>query len=276
MSIAGNTLDLIRSVFRRDNTNAGSVSLVRNQNGYSAYNFGPDAMGLGPASSEMSQQVSESVRLDQDLMSRYSDYESMDEYPELGSALDLYADDATQIDVTTGKSIWVEAEDATIERVLTETFEKNLRVEEDIWEIARNLCKYGNNFEEIVVLDGMGVSNLVNIPTPATRRIEDAAGILHGFIYDPSMSFNVGTKEFFELLRQREASISEMRNNTKMSAFEPWELVHFRLRGKNRNDLYGSSILEPARWVWKRLSMLEDAMLMYKLTRSPQRFMFLS
>jgi intein/homing endonuclease len=190
------------------------------------------------------------------------------------SALDLYADDATQFDVTSGKSIWVEAEDATIERVLTETFEKNLRVEEDLWEVARNMCKYGNDFEEIVVMDGVGVTNLVNVPTPTIRRIEDNTGILHGFVYDPRMSFDVDTKKFLDLMKQREAEISSMRNQQVMCAFEPWEMVHFRLRGKNRSDLYGASILEPARWVWKRLSMLEDAMLMYKLTRSPQRFVF--
>jgi hypothetical protein len=61
---------------------------------------------------------------------------------------------------------------------------------------------------------------------------------------------------------------------TPVSAFESWEVVHFRLRGKERRSVYGHSSLEAARWIWKRLMLLEDAALVYRLQRAPERFAF--
>ena len=279
MGIAGNTLDLIRSVFRRDNMLAGSSSApIRYAGGNRMGGYG-DQMGMGPQSgSEFGSYMVDQVRVDTDLMSKYADYEDMDDYPELSSALDLYADDATQPDVLTGNTIWAESDDEVIQRILNETIKENLRTEDDIWELARNLCKYGNDFEELIVMDDVGVVKLNNLETPAVRRIEDLNGILYGFIYDPQMSFRADTSTFFQLLKDREgkgsADIQAANTFGQMSAFEPWEVAHFRMRGKNRKDLYGVGVLEAARWVWKRLSMMEDAMVLYKLTRSPQRYAF--
>lgn len=280
MGIAGNTLDLIRSVFRRDSIMAGSTSSpVRYGQGQSRLGGYGDQLGLGPQTgSDFGSYMTDQVRVDTDLMSRYADYEDMDDYPELSSALDLYADDATQPDVITGKTIWAESDDEVIQRILNETLTENLRSEDDIWELARNLCKYGNDFEELVVMDEVGVVKLNNLETPATRRIEDANGILYGFIYDPGMAFRMDTNQFFEMLKNRDGKKpEELHANSaynQMAVFEPWEVAHFRMRGKNRKDLYGVSVLEAARWVWKRLSMMEDAMVLYKLTRSPQRYAF--
>ena len=59
-----------------------------------------------------------------------------------------------------------------------------------------------------------------------------------------------------------------------VTPFEDWEIVHFRLRGKTRRAQYGYSVLEPARWIWKRLMLLEDAAMIYRLQRAPERFAF--
>lgn len=275
MAFAGNTLDLIRAVFKRStalpigpsyfdsiNSNAISYSNVTlgPQNGYNDY-------------------LSDSVKLDQDLMSRYTDYEDQDDYPELGSALDLYADDATVQDILSGRSLWFESEDTAVESLLDDMIVVNLRAEEHIWEIARSLCKYGNNFEELMVMDGRGVIKLNHLPPPSVRRIEDVNGILYGFLQDPTMVFRMDTKTFMDRLTDKSkgdlSPIPQDGNfNDLMQVYEPWEVVHFRLRGKSRRDLYGYSVMEPARWVWKRLTMLEDAMLLYKITRSPQRYAY--
>jgi len=275
MGIAGNTLDLIRTVFNRDglipkgasyfdsiNSNAISYSNVTlgPQNGYNDY-------------------LTDSVKLDQDLMSRYADYEDMDDFPELGSALDLFSDDATVQDVITNKSMWFEAEDESVSNVLNEMLDINIKAEESLWEICRSLCKYGNNFEELMVADGIGVVKLNHIPPPAARRIEDINGILYGFIHDPTMHFRMDTRSFLERLQEKvPAELSPLPQDSTMQdlmqVYEPWEVVHFRLRGKTRRDLYGYSVAEAARWAWKRLSMMEDAMVLYKLTRSPQRYAY--
>lgn len=278
MGFAGNTLDLIRTVFKRntvlpvspryfDAVNYHNQLMHHNvmlgpQNGYNAY-------------------LTNSVRLDQDLMSRYADYENMNEYPELGAALDIFADDATVQDIITGRSMWFESPDVSIEEILDDMLLVNLKAEESLWEISRSLCLYGNDFEELIVLDGQGVVKLNHQPAPSVRRIEDINGILYGYLYDPTMTFRMDTRTFMDRLSNKSVmDLNPMGYNESgqindfMQVYEPWEMVHFRLRGKSRKELYGASVLESARWVWKRLSMIEDAMLLYKISRSPQRFAY--
>lgn len=275
MSFAGNALDLIRSVFHRDTTLPVGPSYFDsiNSNAISYSN-----VTLGPQNG-YNEYMSDSVKLDQDLMSRYADYEDMDDFPELHAALNLFSDDATVQDVLTGRSMWVESDDTAVEETLEDMLTVNLKAEESLWEITRSLCKYGNEFNEIFVVDGVGVVRLNHIPPPSIRRIEDVNGILYGFLHDPTMTFRMDTKTFLDRLRTKSTTeLSPIPYDATyqdlMQVYEPWECVHFRLRGKARRDLYGYSATEAARWAWKRLTMMEDAMVLYKLTRSPQRYAY--
>ena len=276
MGFAGNTLDLIRTVSNRRNALAIGPSYFDsiNSNAISYSN-----VTLGPQNG-YNDYLTDSVKLDQDLMSRYADYEDQDDFPELGSALDLFADDATVQDIVTGKRMWFEAEDMAVETILNDMLDVNLQIENDLWSITRSFCKYGNSFEEIFVADGVGVVKLNHLPPPSMRRIEDVNGILYGFIFDPSMTFRMDTQTFLNKINEKSiGQLSPMPEGGSylqdlMQVYEPWECVYFRLRGKTRRDLYGYSVTESARWAWKRLTMLEDAMVLYKLTRSPQRYAY--
>jgi hypothetical protein len=277
MSFAGNTLDLIRTVINRRNLSPVGPSYFDsiNSNAISYSN-----VTLGPQNG-YNDYLTDSVKLDQDLMSRYADYEDMDDFPELGSALDLYADDATVQDVITNKSMWFEADDEAVENVLNDMLDINLRAEESLWEVTRSLCKYGNEFNELMVMDKVGLIRMSHVPPPSMRRIEDINGILYGFIHDPSMTFRMDTATFLNRIKEKGAGeLTPLPQSggsylqDLMQVYEPWEVVHFRLRGKARRDLYGYSSLEAARWAWKRLTMIEDAMVLYKLTRAPQRYAY--
>lgn len=277
MGIAGASLDLIRTVFNR-NRMAPLRSSYYDLNVYAAMGALQRGDVLSPQSGYNSY-LTDSVDMQQDLMNRYADYEEMSHYPELGAALEIYADDATVQDISSGKSIWFEAKDERIALTLNDMLNVNLRAEESLWELAYSLCKYGDNYEELVVIDGEGVVQFNPLSPPTTRRIEDRNGILYGFVNDPSMSFSLNTNMFLEKLMQKSASgISApglIPGTEEMTTvYEPWELVHFRLRGHSRTELYGRSVLDAARWVWRRLTMMEDAMVLYKLTRSPQRYAF--
>lgn len=223
--------------------------------------------------------LKEYLVVENDLISRYIDYEDMDDYPELSSALDIYADDATQPDGLTGKSVRIDCLDDTMSQLLTDLFDENLRIEEDIWEIARSLCKYGNDFEEIIVKDGEGVVDLNFLPAPTVRRVEDTEGGLLGFIQDYTVNFRVSNDEFLSRISNRQLeheSIVEatIRSGLPVRTFENWELVHFRLRSKHRRAMYGFGMLESVRFLFKRMLLLEDSMLMYRLTRAPERLAF--
>lgn len=224
--------------------------------------------------------ISDYLRLEHDLLSRYVDYEEMDDYPEISAAIDIYADDATVPDTQLKRTMWVEARDPQIEQVLDDLYHRTLRADEDSWEIARTLVKYGNDFEEILVTQD-GVRGLNFLPPPTVRRIEGPKGELFGFVQDFKGRFGYSPQEFQQILAMRTAQAQgNLGKNAglggleKIAALEGWEVAHFRLRGKHRRSLYGYSVLEPARWIWKRLMLLEDAALIFRLQRAPERYAF--
>lgn len=217
--------------------------------------------------------VSEYLRLDPDLMTRYRDSEEMDDYPELAQALNIYADDATQPDTQMNKTVWVTSTDRNIERMGNTLFNKTLRMDDDTQGIARSLCKYGSDFEEVLVT-GDGVVGLHHLPAPTMRRVEGPRGELYGFYQDYQGGFKLGSDDFRRQLAERMKGGSTNPLQGKIALFEDWEVVHFRLRGKARQSVYGHSVLEPARWIYKRLAMLEDSAFMYRFQRSPERLAF--
>jgi len=276
-TLGSSALNLIRKYFYRDRI----ITQPYDTRGYSInqYTGGERALGASsPVGTSYNSELINSTEIAQDFVGRMADYEDMEAYPELGQALNIYADEATQQDSITGKSVWVESDNEAIQSILEFTLHNQLKIEEDLWAMARTLAHYGNMYQEVIVLSGVGVIKLIDYPVAQMRRVSDKFGNDFGFIWDEAMSFSMNTAEFMRRLHDRDQGLntshySFMHKLTKV--FEEWEVVHYRLRtGSRSNTLYGQSILEPARWVWKRISMMEDAMVLFKLTRSPQRYVF--
>ena len=218
---------------------------------------------MGADGGEGYNNLSSMLTLDAGLMYRYADYENMDDYPELSAALDYYADDTTIPDSIHGKTIWAASRDRLFRDLIDDCLHRRMRIEEDIWPAVRTFCKYGNLFAENVVAENMGLVGLNWLPVPTVRRVVDKRGALLGYVQDTACEFNFVYSDFEKLLKNRE-----------LNFFYPWEVTHWRLRSKYMRSLYGYSILDSARWIWKRLQMLEDTALVYKLTRSPARYAF--
>lgn len=208
------------------------------------------------------------LAMDHDLMSRYADYENMDDYPELSCALDIYADDTTITDSLRGKTIWAESKDKILQNIIDDCLHRRIRIEEDIHPAIRTLCKYGNCFAEIIVTEN-GVVGLNFLPVPTMRRLVTAKGDLIGYVQDLTGKFRIESLDI-----ESKSGLRKQCEERGMIFFETWEIVHWRLRSKFIKSLYGYSILDAARWIWKRLAMLEDTALVYKLTRSPGRYVF--
>ena len=279
MGFTTNSLDLIRRVFRRDQMVVGGDSDVVDTMDFATRGQAAMSQAYGPMAGGVESYMHDSVSLNHDLNARYEDYEGMDEFPEISVAFDLFADDATVQDVLDGKSIWFEAPDDTVQDILNNMLEKQIRAEETLWDETRTTCKYGNNFAEVVALDQQGVVDLKSMYVPSVRRIQDQEGILYGFVHDPALGFGITTNEFFDRIKNRGLE-DPMKTPTPQSqmemvkVFEPWEVVHFRMRGSNAADIYGISIADASRYAWKRLMMMEDSMVVYKLTRAAQRYAF--
>lgn len=271
MGIAGSALSLIRTFFNRDQMFPQRYDIAAiSQNaavasGYASYLSG---MGGGP-STEFNSQLQDSVQLNQDLMSKFQDYQDMKSYPECGVSLNIYADEATQQDSMTNKSVWVNSEHKEVEDILDFLLQKQLDIENKIWSMAYGIAHMGNFYQELIVFDGVGVIKLIDHSPLDVRKVSDRTGIDYGYIFDPNRSFSMTTESFIRQLYDQ-----ENQEQSLVKVFEPWEIAHYRLQSGSTNEIYGDSVLEPARWVWKRLQLMEDAMVLYKTTRSPQRYVF--
>lgn len=276
MGAVGDIIGQLRSAFRQDKARGGEL-LAK---GATAPTFADTGYDLLQAYGYDA--LSDYLRLEHDLLSRFVDYEEMDDYPEIAAAIDIYADDASVPDTQLRRSLWAVSPDKTIETIMDDLFHRTLRLDEEIWEIARSMVKYGNDYEEMLVTEN-GVVGMNFLPAPTVRRIEGPRGELYGFAQDFRGRFGYSPQEFQQMLAQRTNAVRNMlqpgasgsgSGRDNVTPFEDWEVVHFRLRGKTRRAQYGYSVLEPARWIWKRLMLLEDAAMIYRLQRAPERFAF--
>lgn len=191
------------------------------------------------------------------------------------------SDDSVQVDSMEGRSLWVTSEDGFIKNELNRMLDENMDIENNIYPQTRTTYKYGNNYLELVVKKNYGVVGFNPLPPPTIRRIEIGTGrdSIVGFMYDPTATFRLSTMDFVSKLKSRMQDGGANSSDFYMPSpeslvFEDWEMVHMRLRGKNPYSQYGYGIFEPARWIYKRLVLLEDSMVLHRITRAPSRYAF--
>lgn len=284
MGFGSQSLEFIRKFFRQGEFERPPFVPITS---YGTMSHNAPYFSYGMATGSL-QGVTDYLRTDSDLVARYIDYEDQDDNPLISSALDIYADDSTQVDNEKGKTVWIDAEDEDIRKELEDLLHVRLKIEEHIWGTTRILCKYGNCFFEIVAKDQAGVIAVNHLAPPTVRRIEvpkeigqriedrqDIQWDTLGFIYDPRGVFKISTTQFIEELKFRVTG--EMPRGERpqgVGVFESWEVVHMRLAGRNPSTIYGYGLGEPARWIFKRLLLLEDSIILHRLTRAPSRFAF--
>lgn len=179
---------------------------------------------------------------------RYQDFSEMEYTPEIAAAMDIYADETVAQDEK-GRVLHIYSDNEKIKEILEDLFYNTLNVEFNLRSWARNLVKYGDFFLYNDVSPEYGVVNSFPIPVNEVEREEN---------YDPNDPFAV---------RYRWVTLG---NRT----LENWEVTHFRLLGNDMFLPYGSSVIEPARRIWRQLILIEDAMLVYRVVRAPERRVF--
>lgn len=183
-----------------------------------------------------------------DRMSRYSDFSEMEATPEISAALDIYSEEATSADEK-GISLHIHSDNRKVKEILDTLFYDTLNIEFNLSMWVRNLCKYGDFFLFTDVSPEFGVINAFPI---AISEIEREEG------FDP----------------QDPAAVRFRWISNGNQVLENWQITHFRLLGNDAFLPYGSSVLEPARRIWRQLILIEDAMLVYRVIRAPERRVF--
>ena len=189
-------------------------------------------------------------------LASFYDYESMEYTPEISAALDIYGEESTTANED-GYILQIYSESKRIKSVLGDLFNNRLDISTNLPMWTRNTCKYGDNFVYLK-LDPekgvMGVQQLHNIEITRQER---------GMKIKPEKNSTDTDNDALKFLWQNK----DMVLNT-------WEVAHFRLLGDDRKLPYGTSMLEKARRIWKQLILSEDAMLVYRTSRAPERRVF--
>ena len=136
-----------------------------------------------------------------------------------------------------------------IKKTLDELFYDVMNVEFNLGPWTRNLCKFGDFFLFNEVIPDIGIINVSPIPVSELEREEG---------FDPTDPFAVRYKWL-------------TRGNQYL---ENWQVTHMRILGNDAFLPYGHSVLESSRRIWRTLQMMEDAMLVYRVIRAPDRRVF--
>jgi hypothetical protein len=189
-------------------------------------------------------------------MASYYDYESMEYTPEISAALDIYAEESTTPDQD-GDILKVFSESKRIKQVLIDLFVNKLDINTNLPMWTRNTCKFGDNFIYLKLDPEKGVVGCQQLPNIQIERLEK------GMRFQPD-----------KYSQEMENDALKFVWKEKNMEFNTWEIAHFRILGDDRKLPYGTSMLEKARRIWKQLLLCEDAMLIYRLSRAPERRVF--
>ena len=187
----------------------------------------------------------------------FRDYDSMDMDPIIGAALDIYADEATSRNEF-GKVVEIKTNNEQIKELLDNLFYDVLNVDFNLWPWTRNLVKYGDFFLHLEIADKLGIVGVQPLSAYEITRVEG---------FDPNnwqavkfVHTPLATKSMFVAGQKQE--------------YENYEMAHFRLLSDTNFLPYGKSFLESARRLWKQLSLMEDAMIIHRIVRAPQKRIF--
>jgi len=178
---------------------------------------------------------------------RYVDFDEMEYEPIIASSIDIYADE-----ITTHSAIQpmlkLKCPNEEIKATLNSLYNNVLNIQHNLFGWARTMCKYGDLFLYLDIDDKIGIRNCIGIPAQEVERLEGEDESNPNYV--------------------------QFQWNTAGLTLENWQVAHFRVLGNDKHYPYGTSVLEPARRIWRQLILLEDAMMAYRIVRSPERRAF--
>ena len=197
----------------------------------------------------------------------YSEYDAMDTDAIVASALDIIADEST-LKNDMGEVLHIRSSDENIQKILYNLFYDVLNVEFNLWPWIRNMCKYGDFFLKLEIAEKFGVYNVIPYTAYHIERIE-GFDIQNPneikFRYDPD---GVAASSYGYY------NVPNSGQQANSIYFDNYEVAHFRLLADMNFLPYGRSYIEPARKLFKQYTLMEDAMLIHRIVRAPEKRIF--
>jgi hypothetical protein len=198
----------------------------------------------------------------------YSEYDVMDQDAIIASALDIIADECT-LKNDMGEVLSIRSSNENIQKILYNLFYDVLNIEFNLWAWARQMSKFGDFFLKLEVAEKFGVYNVIpytayHISREEGFNPENPSDVR--FRYDPNGLVNPSSGMY---------STPNNRQQTENGIyFDNYEMAHFRLIGDTNYLPYGRSYIEPARKLFKQYTLMEDAMLIHRISRAPEKRIF--
>ncbi len=184
---------------------------------------------------------------DRNRRARYREFDMMEFMPELSSALDIYSDEMCSF-TDLNPILNIECQDTNQKQILSTLFYDVLDVRNNLWSWVRKTCKYGDFFLYLHLDPQLGVQYHVDLPAEEMLRIEG--------------------------LDESNPNYVRFKWEARGLTFENFQVAHFRIAANERNFPYGVSVLENSRRIFRQLELLENAIISYRIVRSPERRVF--
>ena len=196
----------------------------------------------------------------------YSDYDAMDQDAIIASALDIIADECT-LRNDMGEVLQIKSADDNIQKILYNLFYDVLNIEFNLWSWTRQMCKYGDFFLKLEISEKFGVYNVIPYSAYHIERKENFDPENPSkveFVYRPEGFYGASSGYYYTPNQQQQDGI----------AFDNYEIAHFRLISDMNYLPYGRAYIEPARKLYKQYALMEDAMLIHRIVRAPEKRIF--
>jgi len=200
----------------------------------------------------------------------YSDYDNMDYDAIIASALDIISDECT-LKNDMGEVLQIKSNNEDVQQILYNLFYDVLNIEFNLWSWIRQMCKYGDFFLKMEIAEKYGVYNVIPYTAYHIERQENYDKEHPNavrFRYSPEGIYAGGSGYYGT------PTLGSFNDNQPGIYFDNYEMAHFRLLTDVNYLPYGRSYLEPARRIFKQYSLMEDAMLIHRIARSPDRRIF--
>ena len=183
----------------------------------------------------------------QNRLERCVDFDQMEYTPEIASSLDIYADEMTNHSLLS-PLMSIDCNNEEIKGILHTLYYNIMNLEYNLFGWCRTMCKYGDFFLYLDLDEVLGIKSVIGLPGQELERLEGED--------------------------KTNPNYCQFQWNSAGLTFENWQIAHFRILGNDKYAPYGTSVLEPARRIWRQLTLLEDAMMAYRIVRSPERRVF--
>lgn len=195
----------------------------------------------------------------------YQTFEQMADCPFLHRGLQVISDDACQKNVD-GDTVKIYSDDEEIKEILEELFHEKLNLNKELWSIIYETIKLGDNFYEVIPDDYEHPTEIARIRYLDPRKVNriEKNGKLAFYTYKTELEdedYATGTTS------------QKDRKQEVIYKLQPWQIIHFKIADKDFYP-YGGSLLKPGVRTYRQYSMLEDAILVYRLARVPERRVF--